>query len=280
MNKLDDKRRAQVIAALVEGNSIRSIVRMTSVAKNTIVKLLIDIGAACSTYQDKALRNLICKRIQCDGIWSFVYAKEKNLPDQLHDEFGYGDVWTWAAFDVDTKLAVSWMVGGRDADHAKIFITDVASRLANHIQLTTEGYKVYLDAVSESLGGAVDYAMLIKLYGVDSLGEKRYGQLQCIGIEQRSIIGDPEVKHGPTSYIERHNLAMRTNMLSFARLTNGFSKKVENHAAAISLHFMYYNYASPHKTLSRPYPTTPAMAAGIAEAVWTIEDIVKLLDSN
>ena len=236
---------------------------MTGVAKNTVVKLLVDLGAACSDYQDRRLRNLTCRRIQCDEIWSFCYAKEKNVPENLRGLDGYGDVWTWTGIDADTKLAVSWLVGQRDSEYAKQFINDLASRLAHRVQLTTDGHKPYLEAVEGAFGADIDYAMLIKLYGEAPGSEKRYSPAQCIGSETRVIAGQPDQKHVSTSYVERQNLTMRMGMRRFTRLTNAFSKKVENLAAAVSLHFKHYNFARPHMTLSKPYPTTPAMAAGL-----------------
>ncbi len=275
MNKLDNKRRAQVIAALVEGNSIRATVRMTGVAKNTIVKLLEDIGIACANYQDKAFNNLTCKRIQCDEIWSFVGAKAKNVPSEKQGEFGFGDVWTWVAIDADTKLVPCWHVGRRDAHAAYEFVQDLASRLSHKVQLTTDGHKPYLEAVEAAFGGDVDYAMLVKIYG-KSQDEIRYSPAECLASEKRIISGNPSKAHVSTSFVERQNLTMRMSMRRFTRLTNGFSKKVENHIHAISLHYMYYNFVRIHKTLR----VTPAMAAGVTKHLWEIEDIVNLLDTD
>ncbi len=275
MNRLNVQRQAQVIRCLVEGNSIRSTVRMTGVAKNTVVKLLADLGQACLEYQDKALRDLTCRRIQCDEVWSFVYAKEKNVPDEHKGEFGYGDVWTWTAIDADSKLVLSWLVGTRDYECAKVFIEDVASRLANRVQLTTDGHKAYLQAVEGVFGADVDYAMLVKLYGAEPEAEKRYSPAACIGAEKRTIMGSPDPKHVSTSYSERQNLTMRMSMRRFTRLTNAFSKKVENLECAIALHFMYYNFARVHQTLKM----TPAMAAGLEDHAWSVEEIAGLLNS-
>jgi IS1 family transposase len=276
MNSLDNAKRKQVIASLVEGNSIRSTVRMTGVAKNTIVKLLADIGEACAEYQDKAFRNLRCKRIQCDEIWSFVGAKKKNVPADRKDEFGIGDVWTWVAIDADTKLVPCWMVGPRSAEVAVEFISDLADRLSTRVQLTTDGFRAYLDAIDGAFGCDVDYAQLIKIYGKgtgNKSDETRYSPATCIGCETRVISGTPSEKHISTSYVERQNLTMRMSMRRFTRLTNGFSKKVENHAHAIALHYMYYNFVRIHKSLR----CTPAMAAGVTNRLWDIEDIVNLL---
>jgi len=273
MNRLYPAHRAQVIAALVEGNSIRSVVRMTGVAKNTVTKMLVQVGAACAEYQDKALRNLPCRRIRCDEIWSFCYAKDKNLPVGKRDQFGFGSVWTWTALDADTKLMASWMVGARDAGAATEFMQDLAGRLANRVQLTTDGHKAYLGAVEDAFGSDIDYAVLQKIYG-EPTEEKRYSPAECIGCRKEGISGKPDPKHISTSYVERQNLTMRMHMRRFTRLTNGFSKKVENHIAAISLHFMFYNFVRIHQTLR----VTPAMAAGVTERVWEIADIVRLLE--
>ena len=275
MNKLNNKRRAQVIASLVEGNSIRATVRMIGVAKNTIVKLLAEIGAACAEYQDKAFQNLTCKRLQCDEIWSFVGAKAKNVPAEKQGEFGFGDVWTWVAIDADTKLVPCWHVGRRDAQAAYEFITDLAGRLANRVQLSTDGYKPYLEAVEAAFGCEIDYAMLVKIYGKPQ-EEIRYSPAECLAAEKRIISGEPRKEHVSTSYVERQNLTMRMSMRRFTRLTNGFSKKIENHIHAISLHYMYYNFVRIHKTLR----CTPAMEAGVTNRLWSIEDIVSLLDKE
>jgi len=277
MNRLSPARRATVIRCLVEGNSIRATVRITGAAKNTVTKLLVELGEACYEYQDRVLRDLTTKRVQCDEVWSFVGCKEKNVPPSERDQFGIGDVWTWTALDADTKLMICWQVGERDAGTAQEFIADLSSRLSNRVQLTTDGLKVYLTAVEDAFGGAVDYAMLVKLYGTDAAeGEKRYSPAICIGADKTRINGRPDPKHVSTSYVERQNLTMRMGLRRFTRLTNAFSKKLENHACAVSLHFMYYNFARPHQTLANPYPRTPAMAAGIADHVWSIEEIVAL----
>jgi IS1 family transposase len=273
MNRLNDAKRAQVVAALVEGNSIRATVRMTGVAKNTIVKLLIQLGAACSEYQDRVFRNLKLNRIQCDEIWSFIYAKQKNVTAAMLTDGHAGDVWTWVAIDAGTKLVPSWMVGGRDAGTAETFIGDLASRLANKVQLTTDGHKAYLDAVEDAFGCDIDYAMLIKLYGNEPEAEVRYSPAQCIGTRTEVIMGRPEPEHISTSYVERQNLTMRMCMRRFTRLTNAFSRKIENHAAAVALHYMHYNFCRIHQTLR----VTPAMEAGVTDHVWEIQELVGLL---
>lgn len=265
-----------MISCLVEGNSVRATVRMTGVAKNTIVKLLAQIGKACAEYQDEKLRHLGCRRIQCDEIWSFCYAKQKNVPFEKQGQFGYGDVWTWVAMCPDTKLVASWFVGSRGAGSAYVFMRDLASRLSNRIQLTTDGHRVYLDAVESAFGSEIDYSMLVKIYGTDSEPDTRYSPPECIAAKIVPIIGAPDPKHISTSHIERQNLTVRMQVRRFARLTNAFSKKIENHCHAVALHFMHYNFCRVHQTLR----VTPAMESGIADHVWTMEDLVSLLNSN
>jgi IS1 family transposase len=272
MNKLSTAKRVAVVSALVESCSIRSTVRMTGVSKNTIVKLLIELGAACTKYQDETLRNLPCKRLQCDEIWSFVGGKDKNI-SQEKKAAGLGSVWTWTAIDADTKLIASWLVGSRDAQSAYEFMQDVAGRLRGRVQLTTDGHRPYLEAVEAAFGMDIDYAVLQKIYGQDTNPEKRYSPAVCLGCEVKEITGSPDPKHISTSYVERQNLTMRMSMRRFTRLTNAFSKKVENHAAAIALYFMYYNFGRIHQTLR----VTPAMEAGVAHHVWSVEEIVGLL---
>ncbi len=271
------KRQIAVISALVEGNSIRATVRMTGVAKDTVIKLLARIGQACAEYQDKTLRNLPCKRIQCDEIWSFCYAKEKNVPADLRGKFGYGDVWTWTALCADTKIVPCWRVGGRDAWNAQNFMHNLASRLANRVQLTTDGHRAYLTAVEVAFGTQIDYAMLVKLYGNEPQGpETRYSPAQCIGAIATPIVGNPDRNHISTSYVERQNLSMRMHMRRFTRLTNAFSKKVENHEHALALYFMYYNFCRVHQTLR----VTPAMEAGVADHVWELREVVELIRAD
>jgi len=272
MKTLSNDQRAKVLACICEGNSIRATVRLTGVSKNTITKLLVELGEVCVDYQDRALRNLKCRRIQCDEIWSFVYAKEKNVPDGKKGELGYGDVWTWTAIDAETKLVPSFIVGNRDAQTARVFIDDLKNRLAGRVQLTTDGLKVYLTAVEDSFGADVDYAMLNKVFA-SSQEETRYSPAQCIGCEHKPIMGKPDLKYISTSYAERQNLSMRMSMRRFTRLTNAFSKKLQNHLAAVAVYFMYYNFARIHQTLR----VTPAMEAGVSDHVWTIQEIVGLL---
>jgi len=273
MNKLKIEKQARVVAALVEGNSIRATVRMTGVAKNTIVKLLADLGRACAEYQDKVFKNLSCKHIQCDEIWSFCYAKEKNVPEEKKGQFGYGDIWTFTAICADSKLVPSWFIGNRDLESATLFLKDLAGRLANRIQLTTDGHKMYLDAVENAFGSDIDFSQLIKLYGQTSEGQKRYSPPACIGTIKQKINGAPETEKISTSYVERQNLTMRMNMRRFTRLTNAFSKKAENLAYAVALHFMYYNFCRIHQTLR----VTPAMEAKVTDHLWAIEEILNLL---
>ena len=272
MNNLSREKQVQVVAALVEGNSISSTVRMTGVSKVTILKLLAALGPACADYQDQVFHNLKCRRIQCDEIWAFCYAKKKNVPAELKGKFGYGDVWTWVAIDADTKLVPAFMVGNRDARSARMFIEDLASRLAHRVQLTTDGLKVYLEAVEGAFGCDIDYAQLVKVYA-SSQEETRYSPAKLAAAEMRKITGSPDTKYISTSYIERQNLSMRMGMRRFTRLTNAFSKKVENHAYAVALFYMHYNFCRIHKTLR----VTPAMEAGITDHVWEIGEMLDVL---
>ena len=279
MNRLTTEKRAQIIGALVEGNSIRATVRMTGAAKNTVTKLLVDLGAACADYQDCTLRELPCRTIQVDEIWAYCYSKQKNVPNEHRGTFGYGDVWTWTAIDADTKLVPSWLVGERTFDDALAFLTDLEARISGPIQLTSDGFHVYVRAVERAFAHTwVDYAMLQKLYGSASDAETRYSPAVCIGTKTEDVFGNPDPAKISTSYVERQNLTMRMGMRRFTRLTNAFSKKVENLAYAVSLHYMHYNFARPHKTLANPYPRTPAMAAGVTDHVWTLREIAALLD--
>jgi len=269
MNRLSREKQAKIIAALVEGNSIRATSRMMDVSKDTVVKLQVEAGYACADYQDKVFHNLTCKRVQCDEMWSFVYAKEKNVPTGKRGKFGYGDIWTWAAIDADTKLIPSFTVGNRDASTAKSLIDDLASRLAHRIQLTTDGLKVYLEAVEGAFGCDIDYSMLIKTYE-SSQEETRYSPAVCTSCERKPVMGSPDPDHISTSYVERSNLSMRMGNRRFTRLTNAFSKKAENHAAAVALYYMCYNFVRIHQTLR----VTPAMEAGLTDHVWTIEEML------
>jgi IS1 family transposase len=282
MNRLTNQERAQIIRALVEGNSIRSTVRMTGFAKNTISKLLVELGQATAAYQYRTLVELPANRIECDEIWSFVGMKAKTVPEERRDEMGVGDVWTWVAIDPDTKLVATYLVGDRGTEACGIFATDLRARIATpRPQITTDGHPAYVNAIADAFGPEVDYAMLVKQYGVDdnesaSPTARRYSPNKVTGEEVRVIQGDPDPDKISTSFVERQNLTMRMSMRRFTRLTNGFSKKVENLAAAVSLHFMFYNFARPHGSLGRNM--TPAMASGISNHVWTCEEIAALLD--
>ena len=276
INRLNLQKRAQIIGCLVEGNSLRATARMTDTAINTVVKLLVDVGRACAEYQNQTLRNLKCKHIQCDEIWGFCYAKAKNVPDEKKGQFGYGDVWTWTAICAESKLVPAWLVGTRDAATAFVFMEDLASRFSHRIQLTTDGHKAYLMGVDGAFGTDIDYAMLIKIYGESAEGQRRYSPAECIGCQTEVISGNPDPKHVSTSYAERQNLTMRMSMRRFTRLTNGFSKKVENLTHAVSLHFMFYNFGRIHKSLR----VTPAMEASVTDHIWTLEEIAGLADSN
>jgi IS1 family transposase len=276
MNKLSTDERVTVVRCSVDGNSMRATARIAGVARNTIDKLLRELGDACLDYQDRTFRNLNCRRMQVDECWAFCYAKAKNVRPHHFEDGGYAGVWTWAAIDADTKLIPCWALGQRDAATATHFVADLAERLADRIQLTSDGLKLYLTAVANAFQGNVDYAQLVKVYGIDPEGEKRYSPAICTSCESHPITGNPDPDHINTSYIERANLTMRMGMRRFTRLTNGFSKKIENHAAAVALHMMFYNFGRVHMTLK----ATPAVAAGIADHVWSIEEIIGLLDSN
>lgn len=277
MNKKSIKERAQILSLLVEGNSLRATTRIIRETQggcsiNTVTKLLEEIGEACAWYQDQNLRNLPCKRVQVDEIWSFVYSKQKNVPEGMENEAG--DVWTWTAIDADTKLVPSWRIGSRDADAALDFISDLGARMANRIQLTSDGHKAYIEAVEQTFGTEIDYAMLVKVYGETGEGQKRYSPAHFTGSTKRVMAGNPDQAAVSTSFAERQNLTMRMSMRRFTRLTNGFSKKVENHGHAIALHFMHYNFCRIHKSLK----VTPAMAAGVSQTLWSLEDVVKMAD--
>jgi IS1 family transposase len=281
MNKLTPAKRAAVLTALVEGNSIRSTVRMTGVAKNTIVRLLEDAGKTCAAYQDQMIRNVACKRVQCDEIWSFVYGKDRNIPREVRESspFIVGSVWTWTAIDADTKLMVSWLVGQRNEECAAEFINDLASRIVGKVQMTTDGLKLYINATEGAFGGAIDYAMLKKLYGAsgnDNSADTRYSPGRIKGVELEVICGEPERKHISTSYVERANLTMRMSMRRFTRLTNAFSKKFENHCHSVSLHMFWYNFIRIHQTIR----CTPAMEAGVTDQLWEMSDLVALIESR
>ncbi len=287
MNRLSTDKRAQIIGALVEGNSIRATCRMTGAAKNTVTKLLVDLGEACSDFQDATLRDLPCTTVQCDEIWAYCYAKQKNVPQEHQGTFGYGDVWTWTALCADTKLVPSWLVGERTTDDAWVFMEDLKSRLSNRVQLTTDGLNSYWSAVGLTFGREIDYAQLQKIYSTEGGGAGRYSPAVCTGTKTRILRGNPDPAKINTSYVERQNLTMRMGMRRFTRLTNGFSKKVENLAHAVALHYMYYNFCRVHQSLTikaedggKGTKRTPAMAAGVTDHVWTLYEVASLLDSN
>ena len=273
MNQLDATTRTRIVAALVEGNSIRATCRMTGAAKGTVLKLLADLGEACAAHHNVHVRNVGAKRVQCDEIWSFIGCKDKALAEEERGTGELGSVWTWTAIDADSKLIVGYHVGTRDAACAYEFMTDLAGRLSSRVQLTTDGHKVYLAAVDAAFGQDIDYAMLVKKYGEVPAGSARYSPPACIGADLVPIKGAPDMDHVSTSYVERQNLTMRMSMRRFTRLTNAFSKKCENHAAAIALHFMHYNFCRIHQTLR----VTPAMAAGLTDRVWELADVIALL---
>jgi IS1 family transposase len=276
MNRLSTERRAQVIRALIEGNSVRSTCRITGVGKDAILKLIPDMGRACAEFHNKAVRGVKVRRVQCDEIWSFCYAKEKNVPVEKEGT-GAGSVWTWTAIDADSKLIISYLCGDRDADCALNFMDDLASRVTTRIQITTDGFRAYAEAVQGAFGIAVDYAMLIKLYGAPAdRGESRYSPAACIGTRTGILSGDPDRNHISTSYVERQNLNLRMGVRRFTRLTNAFSKKFENHCHMVAIYHAYYNFCRVHQTLR----VTPAMEAGLADHVWTLQELVSLLEGG
>ena len=274
MNKLPLAKRVQILSMIVEGSSMRSISRVVGVSINTVTKLLVDAGLACAAYHDRQVRNVWAKRVQCDEVWAFCGSKAKNTTPERR-AMGDGDVWTWTALDADSKMILSWTVGSRDADSARVLMDDLSGRLAHKVQLTTDGHTAYLRAVDEAFGAGIDYAMLVKLYGESPESAKgRYSPAECIGCRRIPVKGDPDYAHVSTSYVERHNLSIRMGLRRFTRLTNAFSKKLENHYHALSLYFVFYNFVRIHKTLK----VTPAMAAGITDRLWSMEDIVGLVD--
>jgi IS1 family transposase len=275
MNRLPLAKRTAVIRALVEGNSIRSTERITDVSRPTILKLLADIGTECAAFHNATVRNLRTSRIQCDEVWSFIGAKQKNVTQEQRAQ-GWGDCWTWTAIDADTKLIVSWQIGGRDPISAWWFMHDLTSRLISRVQLTTDGFGAYPQAIAQAFASEVDYAQLVKVYGATPEGTVRYSPSKMIGTKKEVITGSPDEKFISTSFVERQNLSMRMGMRRFTRLTNGFSKKAENHAHAIALYFMHYNFCRVHGTLK----ITPAMAAGVADHVWNLEEVIALLDTS
>jgi IS1 family transposase len=277
MNKLDREARSRILHLLCEGSSIRAITRLTGASKNTVIKLMIDAGKACTAYHDRHVRSLTTKRVQVDEIWSFTYAKQKNVAKAKTAPANAGDTWTWTAIDADNKLMISWLVGGRDSDYAMAFMDDLKSRLANRVQLTSDGHRAYLEAVEGAFGGDVDYAQLVKIYGASPESMKgRYSPAECTGAVKTPIEGNPDPKHISTSFAERQNLNIRMHTRRFTRLTNAFSKKVENHAWSVALFTTYYNFVRIHRTLRM----SPAMAAGVSDRLWEIGDIVALVEAT
>ena len=278
MNKLPLKTRVQILSMLCEGSSMRSISRVADVSINTVSKLLVDAGEACAAFHYDTVRDVKARRVQCDEIWSFCYAKNKNVHDAKAAPYVAGDVWTWTAFDSGSKMILSWAVGDRGAQTANYFMDDLASRLADHVQLTTDGHKVYLDAVAGAFGNDIDYAMLVKLYGEEPGNgpERKYSPGECVGARKEPITGNPDRRHISTSHVERQNLNIRMGVRRFTRLTNAFSKKIDNHIHALSLYFVFYNFVRMHKTLRM----SPAMAAGVTDHLWSMEDIVALIDAR
>ena len=278
MNKLPPEKRVQILSMLCEGSSMRSISRVCDVSINTVSKLLIDAGKACAAFHDANVRDVKSRRIQVDEIWSFTYAKQKNVPTAKRQDLAYGDTWTWTAIDADSKLLVSWLVGGRDSDYAMGFMDDLKSRLANRVQLTSDGHRAYLEAVEGAFGGDIDYAMLVKIYGNAPESMKgRYSPAECIGAEKRRVEGSPDPKHISTSYAERQNLTMRMQMRRFTRLTNAFSKKFENHMHMVALYTVWYNFVKQHKSIKG---LSPAMAAGVSKTLWSVTDMAEMVDAT
>jgi IS1 family transposase len=277
MNKLSRERRAQILGMMVEGNSIRAIARMTDVSKNTIVKLLEDAGEACLDYHDRYVRGVAAKRVQCDEIWSFAWCKQKNVAKAKRKDLAHGDVWTWVAIDAETKLAISYLVGDRNSEYAMTLMDDLRQRVTTRLQLTTDGHSPHLQAVDGAFGADIDYAMLVKMYGMppaEAEAARRYSPSECIGTQRRKVTGNPDPKHISTSYVERQNLTMRMATRRFTRLTNAFSKKVENHAHSVAIHFMHYNFVRIHQSLR----VTPAMAAGVSNTLWSLMEMVSVIE--
>jgi IS1 family transposase len=276
MNKLHLAKRAQILSMLCEGSSMRSVARVADVSFNTVVKLLVDAGKVCAAFHDENVRGVAAKRVQCDEIWSFTFCKQRNVKKAKGAPAEAGDTWTWTALDADSKLIISWLVGGRDTEYALAFMDDVRSRLANRVQLTTDGHRSYLVAVEEAFGGDVDYAQLVKVYGeAPDAFKGRYSPAQCIGAEKHRVEGSPDPRHVSTSYVERQNLTMRMQMRRFTRLTNAFSKKFENHVHMVALYTVWYNYVKTHKA----HRLSPAMAAGLSDKLWSVEDIANLVEA-
>ena len=277
MNKLPLEKRVRILNLLVEGSSLRSISRVCDVSINTVTKLLVDAGKVCAAFHDEKVRNVRAKRVQVDEIWSFTYAKQKNVATAKRKDLAYGDTWTWTAIEADSKLIISWLVGGRDGDYAMGLMDDLRSRVANRIQLTSDGHRAYLEAVEGAFGADIDYAMLVKLYGASpDAAAGRYSPAECTGIRKTRIEGNPDPAHVSTSFAERHNLNMRMQMRRFTRLTTGYSKKIENHEHMVALYTVWYNWIRTHKA----HRMTPAMAAGLTDKLVEMEDVARLIDDD
>jgi IS1 family transposase len=276
MNRLDSATREQIIRCLIDGCSIRATVRITGAAKKTVMRLLCEVGEVCEAYQDEVFRDLQCRRVQLDEVWTWIYCKERNRTEEIaRKNPDAGDIWLWVAVDADTKLVPSWMLGGRDLKTARIFVDDLASRLRHRVQITSDGHNAYLKAIEDAFGEDVDYAVLQKIFGGSTDKETRYSPAKCIGCESKPMIGDPDYKHVSTSYVERQNWTVRTNLRRYTRLSNGFSRKLQNHAAAVALNYFAYNFIKIHRTLRM----TPAMAAGVTNRLWDVQDLVALWES-
>ena len=276
MNRLDSMTRAQVIGCLIEGCSIRATVRMTGVAKKTVMRLLVEVGEVCAEYQDFAFRNLNSKRLQLDEMWSWIYCKDRNRTEEIaRKNPDAGDVWLWVCVDADSKLVPSWRLGQRDLATAKDFVEDIAKRVKGHVQITTDALRTYLNVIDDTFGDRVDYAQLHKIYRAPQENETRYSPAKCIGCDMKEVSGRPDFRHVSTSFVERQNWTVRTNMRRYTRLSNGFSRKLENHAAATALNYFAYNFIKIHRTLR----TSPAMAAGVTDRLWSVEDLVALWEA-
>jgi IS1 family transposase len=276
MNRLPLAKRVQILGMLCEGSSMRAVSRLADVSINTVSRLLVDAGKACMAYHDGTVRNVKAQRVQCDEIWSFTYSKQANAPKTKGKIEGRGDTWTWTALDADSKLIITWLVGGCHSDSAYEFMTDLKDRLANRVQLTSDGLRAYVDAVGGTFGGDVDYAQLVKLYGPSSEGQRRYSPPVCIGAIREKRIGNPDPDHISTSYVERQNLTMRMSMRRFTRLTNGFSKKLENHVHMVAIYTVWYNFVRQHKA----HKLSPAMAAGLSDKLWSMTDLAEMVDAT